>query len=87
MSYAKLGYGNPVGRASDDCHDQGQFGSGVYADTGRTQIALEAAEQAKDLFDRLGLTIRSAQMEDLIQQLSDASGKVVLSTSLTLPDY
>ncbi len=41
----------------------------VYASTGRLELALERAEEARDLFERLGMTARLAEAKNLLATL------------------
>ncbi len=41
----------------------------VYSETGQLQLALQMAEEAYDLYDRLGVATRLARVETLLQKL------------------
>jgi hypothetical protein len=46
----------------------------VYSDTGQLQLAYQTAKEAHDLFERLGMIIASAQVEEQLQLLPRKNG-------------
>lgn len=46
----------------------------VYADTGRLQLALQTAEEARDLCERLGVAVELAEVEELLRTLPGKNG-------------
>jgi len=44
----------------------------IYADTGRLQHALQAAEDSCNLFERLGMTAKLAEANAILQKLQDS---------------
>ena len=47
----------------------------VYLNINRLQLARQMAEEARDLYERLGMTERLAEVEELLQTLPEKSDK------------
>ena len=47
----------------------------VYADTDRLQFALEMAQEARDLCERLGMFVELAEVEELLRTLPGKDSK------------